>query len=284
MFEIYTGHLESTAREHLAQPSNGSVRWWGRHERLINWYLSWILTDAEQLIRPKKSAFQSLVTTGWSQTVFQQISENQTVLAKDSDPVYNSAETGLRSWRFKRQVYVDHGCDNPQEGWAVDQKEINNSRAWPVITGKSKDTEETNASWPNAEIKCTLTCFLARDLLLLMTWSEAKYLSRSPSIELGPQADATTSTGPAWLKPPGQGTTETKRPGSSEEGNTGTSPSLCGLMSEAVFWPSSDFHFSFLCGRNQSQHSWARASRRKPAIRSTWPRERAEQGLSCSLL
>lgn len=174
MFEICTGHLESTAREHLAQPRNGSVRWWGKQGRLIHWYLSWIITEAEQLLRPKKSAFWSLVTTGWSQTVFQQIAENQTVLAKDSGPGYDSVEIGLRYWRFKRQVYMDHGCGNPQGGWAVGQKEINNSRAWPVITGKSRDTEDTHSSWPSTEIKCTLTCFLTKRFTALydLVWGQ----------------------------------------------------------------------------------------------------------------
>lgn len=102
---------------------------------------------------------------------------------------------------------------------------------------ENKDTEDTNSSWPNTEIKRTRTRFLARGFLLFMTRFGANDLSGSQSIEL---VDATNSTRPVWLKPPGQGTTETKRQGSSE-GNKGTSPSLWDLMSEAVFWPSSDF-------------------------------------------
>lgn len=119
---------------------------------------------------------------------------------------------------------MDHRCGNPQEGWAVDQKEINNSRAWPAITGKSKDTEETNVSWPNAEIKCTLTCFLGQRFTALydLVWGQV------PVLKSEHRAEHTgwgynLHTGPAWLKPPGQGTTETKREGSGEEGNTGTS-------------------------------------------------------------
>lgn len=44
----------------------------------------------------------------------------------------------------------------------------------------------------------------------------------------------------------------------SNEGNEDTSRSWRELMREAVFWPSSGFHCCFLCGRNQSQHSWSR--------------------------
>lgn len=39
-----------------------------------------------------------------------------------------------------------------------------------------------------------VTSFLARDLLLFMSWSEAKDLFYSQIMELGAEVDATTST------------------------------------------------------------------------------------------
>lgn len=87
MFEICTTHQENTVKEHLAE---------GGGQRRLHELLSELNHNrCEQLTRPKKGAFQSLGTTGWSKIVLQWIAETQTLLAKDPDTLSSCAEIRL---------------------------------------------------------------------------------------------------------------------------------------------------------------------------------------------
>lgn len=109
----------------------------------------------------------------------------------------------------------------------------------------------------NSESRCWRAHFSTKDCC-------SGYLSLEPttipkqSVELAATGWMLTNlyrarvTVVTWLGPQRTGT------GVSNEGNEDTSWSWQELMREAVFWPSSGFHFCFLCGRNQSQHSWSR--------------------------
>lgn len=81
MFEMYTGHHESTVKGLPAQPSS---RKWGLQEEaregfLENGCLSWVITDAEQFTRQRREAFPSLGTTGWPHIVLLWIADSSNI-------------------------------------------------------------------------------------------------------------------------------------------------------------------------------------------------------------
>lgn len=222
-----------------------------------------------------KRTFQALGTTGWSQTVLLRIAETQTVLAK-TQPLYlavqkqdwNNGDSRARSLRTMDRA---RECSHPGR-LSQELKESANPRAWTLVTGK------TEGHWRNS---IRVAKWMRLDTEWLVSWPEIycflclgvgpRISLKVKSRELGPQVGAIRSTGPAWLESRGQ---EPQRPRDKAAANQETRAPA--RVSETCWGrPFSDLVQAFSPvshgGRDQSQHSWAWASPRKSAIRSTWP-------------